>query len=220
MIRSSLFDYDKKPETYFTATRFEMVPFVPESTKTLLDIGCSNGIFGESVKKKLGTEVWGMEISKPAIKIANQKLDKVLTGYLDQNLKLLKNNYFDVISFNDVLEHMDDPYKSLVEIKSKLSKNGVIVASIPNIRYIKTFLKLIFKKEWNYTDDGILDRTHLRFFTEKTILKMFEETGYEVLKIQGINSIPGWKSLVIKIFTLGLCNDILHLQFAVVAKPK
>lgn len=220
MKKTSLFDYDNKPNTYFSATRFEMIPFVPENTKTLLDVGCSNGIFAESIKNKYGAEVWGIEITESAIEEAKKKLDKILVGYLDENLNKLEDKHFDVISFNDVLEHMEDPYDALFKVKNKLSENGVIVASIPNVRYLKNLLKLVLKKEWKYVDDGILDRTHLRFFTKKTIEQMFDDLGFEIVDIKGINSIRGWKACIIKVLSLGFFEDTLHQQFAVVVKIK
>jgi len=96
-----------------------------------------------------------------------------------------------------------------------------MIASIPNVRYYKNIEALILHKEWNYENCGILDFGHLRFFTEKSILSMFDECGYSVIKIEGIN--PMGLSLKLKFATMILgdfLKNIKYLQFACKAKIK
>ena len=82
---------------------------------------------------------------------------------------LLPDNNFDVVIFNDVLEHFENPWAVLENVKTKLNASGVVVASIPNVAYITNLVELILKKDWRYKPEGgILDKTHLRFFTKKS----------------------------------------------------
>ncbi|NJK70713.1 MAG: class I SAM-dependent methyltransferase [Thermales bacterium] len=215
MIRKSLIDYDKKPSFYYTATRIELLPFINDSAKSLLDVGCSTGVFGKLAKEKTSIQkVTGIELNKEEAKTAKTNLDTVYTGTFEDNAKKLKKGGYDIISFNDVLEHLIDPYDMLHRAKPFLSKNGYILASIPNVRYIKNLLKYNFKKDWQYEDLGILDRTHLRFFTKKSMIRMFQECGYEVNRIEGINSIGRTKRMLLSIITFGLISDTYHMQYA------
>jgi len=119
------------------------------------------------------------------------------------------------------LEHLADPYTVLFNIKTKLNKNGVVVSSIPNVRYYSNLKKLLIDKQWQYEDLGILDKTHLRFFTEKSIKDTFDRLGYEIVKLSGINAFnPTWKFKLLNIITLGNLSDTKFAQFGCIAKNK
>src|SRR3989344_2104623 len=167
------FDFSVKPDWYYGLYRTEMIKFVPKTAKKILDVGCSSGLFGIQLKKTLDAEVWGIELDKKSAKIASKSLNKVLCGDVSEIIKNLPDSYFDIIVFNDVLEHLIDPYGVLLKMKKKLSPEGLIVCSLPNIRYIVALKRLILDKQWKYDDSGVLDKTHLRFFTLKSIKDMF-----------------------------------------------
>lgn len=210
---------------YAPVERNEMLRFVPETAKTILDVGCSVGNFGGMIKAQRSAEVWGVEIDEDAAEIASQKLDKVFNESFDENLNLPENK-FDCIVFNDVLEHMVDPYNALEYAKSLLTKDGVVVASIPNVRFFTNVILLLFHKNWEYVDSGILDRTHLRFFTKRSIESTFTKQNYNIEQITGINPLEetdahySRKFKILNFLTLGHIEDMRWLQFAVVAKPK
>lgn len=210
----------EKPQDYFNLERPEMIGFVPTDAKTILEFGCGEGNFGNALKTKNNAEVWGLEIDEQAAKIAQQKLHKVLVGDALEKITELPNNYFDAIIFNDVLEHLIDPYTVLAQLKSKLSAKGVIVASIPNIRFFRTFFDFVFRGNWEYTPNGIMDQTHIRFFTKKSIDGLFSKQGYSIVTKQGINKSKSLKPVIASVLTLGAWSDIAYLQFAVVAKVK
>lgn len=213
-------DFAVKPEGYYQGIRKEMIRYIPSSAKKMLEIGCGEGNFGGYFKKEKGLEVWGLEYSEAEAKIAAPKLDKILVGDVADLIDQLPDNYFDVIACNDVIEHLIDPYTVLDRLKSKLSKDGIIVSSIPNIRYFRTFGELIFKGNWDYTDNGILDKTHFRFYTVKSIRKMFENLGYEIVSQDGINETKSLKPLFWSVVSFGSMWDIKYLQFATVARVK
>ncbi len=211
-------------EVYASSVRNEMLQFVPQSAKRILDVGCSVGNFGALLKSERAVEVWGVDIDEQAAAIAALKLDKVACGGFDDKLNLPANS-FDCIVFNDVLEHMIDPYSALVYAKELLRENGKIIASIPNVRYFNNMWLLIVHKSWDYVDTGILDKTHLRFFTVRSIRSMFENLGYTVEIIEGINPIEKFNNRQTKKFKIlnsvlfGRIEDMRWLQFAIVARP-
>lgn len=209
----------KISNNYYSNTRIEMKKFIPQYAKKIIDIGCGEGVFCDSFKKN-DTELWGIEINEKVGSVAKEKLNKVLIGDVSLILDELPNNYFDCIIFNDVLEHIIDPYSVLKRIKNKLSSNGVVVCSIPNVRHVRVLRDLLFRKQWKYQESGILDRTHLRFFTKKSIKDMFDDADYQILEIRGINGTKWWKFFWINIFTFGFFSDSRFIQFACVAKLK
>lgn len=212
--------YKNKPTGYYDNIRTEMLDFLPPNSKKILDVGCGQGSFASVIKEMQGAEVWGIEYMESEAKVAATVLDKVFSGPCENALDKLPDHYFDAIYFNDVLEHLVDPYAVLDIMKTKLSPNGVVISSIPNVRFFKTFLKVIFQKDWKYEDYGIMDKTHLRFFTNKSIVRMYEELGYEIIKHEPINKSKSLKPIIINIFMLFSQMDIRVLQYATVAKVK
>jgi len=148
--------------------------------------------------------------------IASKNLDTVLTGFFENVLDKLPDNYFDLIICNDVIEHMADPDKFLELIRKKMSSNACIVGSIPNVRHHSNLTNLMINKDWQYEDGGILDRTHLKFFTEKSLANTFRIHGYHIEVLHGINGIPPYRllnRLMQRFLCLILGDDIRYMQF-------
>ena len=204
---------------YFNNARPEIVDLVPSDSRRILDVGCNNGSFGKIIKEKLNAEVWGVELNKTAGEFAILKLDNVIIGDINEVLPELPNGYFDCICFNDVIEHLIDPWHLLMSIKEKLTDEGIIICSIPNIRHSSILKEYLFKGEWNYQNSGILDWTHLRFFTHKNIIRMFSNLDYEILKMKGINPTGSLKYKIMNILLFNLFWDCRYLQFVCIAKP-
>jgi len=214
------FDILAKPEIYFNVVRKEMLPFVPKEAKIILEIGCGDGNFGSLLLRNGATEVWGIEYEKEQGEAAKKIMTKIFVGDVSEQLLNLPDQYFDAIVCNDVLEHLIDPYTVINRLRPKLKKDGIMISSIPNIRYFRNLFDFFFNKNWDYTDSGIMDKTHLRFFTYKSIRKMFESNGYEVIKMEGINPTKSVRPLIWNIFLLGSFWDVRYLQFATIAKVK
>lgn len=212
---------DLKDSKYYSYTRPEMLSLVPNYVKKTLEIGCAQGNFSYQLTQK-GIETWGVEPDVNSVIIAREKLFKVLVGTLDEMINELPNDYFDAIILNDVLEHLLYPWNDLENLKSKLTKNGVLISSIPNVRYAKNLFNLLTKKDWNYKESGILDSTHFRFFTRKSVKRMFEKGGYTILKIKGINCTKSALffplAMIVNFFLLFTQLDIFFMQYATTAK--
>jgi SAM-dependent methyltransferase len=213
---------ETKPHAYYQGTRPEMLEFVPEGVATVLEVGCAAGAFGHQLKQRGVPEVWGVEMVESAARQAQEVLDKVLIGDIADLIDQLPADYFDAVIFNDVLEHMVDPFSVLERIKSRIRPGGMVVSSIPNIRYYYVFRELLLHKTWEYEETGILDRSHLRFFTIKSIRNMYERLGYEVLLHQGINparELPLSYRLANALLR-GKLSDMKYVEFVTVARPK
>ncbi|MDB9376887.1 glycosyltransferase [Nodularia sphaerocarpa] len=153
---------------------FELV----ENNLRVVDFGCATGYLAKLLKKK-GCIVTGVEINSDAAQTAEQHCEEVIVADLDfiSVLKILPAQEFDIAIFGDVLEHLRNPGKVLAETKQILKKDGYVIASIPNIAHAAIRLSLL-QGRFDYTNLGILDNTHLRFFTRKTVKELFEKAGY------------------------------------------
>ncbi len=211
---------DNKPEGYYDNIREDMLKYIPRDVKKTLEFGCGSGGFSELIKDKFGAEVWAVEIDERSAKAASEKLDKVFNCDAQEAIGKLPDDYFDCIMFFDVLEHLVDPYSLLTAAKKKLTKKGVVVASIPNIRYYRSFVDLAISGNWDYRNHGVLDKTHLRFFTHKSIVKMFNNLDFEILELEGIHPTSSRTFRILNILLLNAIRDIRYKHFAVVAKPK
>jgi 2-polyprenyl-3-methyl-5-hydroxy-6-metoxy-1,4-benzoquinol methylase len=207
-------------KNYYRHDRTEMLKYIPDNVRTILDVGCGEGLFGRAIKQERNCEVWGVELNSLATEKAQNNINKAINGDIVLILDSLPDQYFDCIVFNDVLEHLIDPYSLLLKMKNILSKDGVIVCSIPNIRYFRAFIDFLISKEWKYTDDGVFDRTHLRFFTYKSIINMFNSLDYDILKIEGLVPIQSWEFKLFELVSIGYLSDMRYSQYVCIVKPK
>lgn len=153
-----------------------------KKNQVILSMGCGSGEM-EGEIKSLGNSVYGMDIDAELIKNANKKIDKAIIANIEKIDSLpFDNNFFDVIIFADVLEHLTDPVKVLKQTKKHLKPDGYIIASIPNIANWQIRFDLLFGR-FNYDSYGILDRSHLKFYTLSSAKKLFEESGYKVSRV-------------------------------------
>ena len=209
-----------KSESYYQSTREDMLEFIPTGVKKALEFGCGEGGFSTLLKDRLNAETWAVEINEESARKASEKLYKVINDDAHQALSELPDKYFDCIICFDFLEHLVDPYSLLTLLKSKLAKDGVIITSIPNIRYYRVFTKFVLHGNWDYKDQGVLDKTHLRFFTYKSIIKMFEQLEFEILLIKGIHPTSSRTCKLIQLLTFSIFSDIKYKHFVSVIRPK
>ena len=202
---------------YEECVRDEMLQYIPEGVQTVLDVGCSIGNFGALLKSERGAEVWGVEPDEEAAAVASGRLDRVVCGSFDSSLDLGEKR-FDCIVFNDVLEHLVDPDNALRLAKGYLSKNATVVASIPNILFWPTMYKILRHQDWEYEDSAVMDRTHLRFFTKKSMVRMFVDCGYVVDRIEGINPFVMKRYQILNTILANHIVDWKFMQFAIVAR--
>ena len=202
--------------SYYAKERREVVPFLPPAPTRVLEIGCSEGCFRANLPRSC--EYWGVELAPEAARRAATVLDAVLVGPFQDVAPKLPAHYFDLLICNDVIEHLRDHDAFLEEIKGKMTPGGHLVGSVPNVRYLPHLFQLLIGKEWRYSESGLLDRTHLRFFTFRSWRRTLREHGFVVEAMSGINAVtpgPTWPRRLAKRVAIAILGgDTRYLQFA------
>lgn len=157
-----------------------VIDLVPQGAR-VLEFGCATGYMSEVLRSRKGCTVTGIEISPEAGELAKEHCDRVIVGDaedLDYD-ELLGKERFDTVLFVDVLEHLKEPGSVLERVRPFLSRRGAVIASIPNIAHGSVRLALL-AGEFRYRQLGLLDDTHLRFFTREAIRDLFEGEGFVI----------------------------------------
>jgi 2-polyprenyl-3-methyl-5-hydroxy-6-metoxy-1,4-benzoquinol methylase len=229
-----LYKEKDKVATYYTLAREDVVVFLEkylaqEGKKLgrVLEIGCSGGGTGRKIKDRLGVEFYaGVELMPEAAKAATAKIDWVKCDNIENmieegRLGELPEGKFDAILFLDVLEHLYNPWLVTNEVSKLLNPGGILVGSIPNAGNLYVLWKLM-RDQFDYDDEGLLDRTHLRFFTLQTIKNMvrkhydwaFLATNNDTWKTMN------WQQKFFFIPTLGLWKRLFIRQYLFIGKVK
>jgi 2-polyprenyl-3-methyl-5-hydroxy-6-metoxy-1,4-benzoquinol methylase len=172
-------NFDVENENNSHAAMLRMVGF----NKRVLEAGCASGHVSEKLSAQ-GCTVVGIEIDGSVVEPAKQWLERVIVGNFD-DVSLwqeLEGDLFDVILFGDVLEHLKDPLATLRESLRFLKPSGIVVISVPNIAHADVKIALI-NGQFPYSDDGLLDRTHITFFTKESLLKLVKDAGLVEVEI-------------------------------------
>jgi len=199
--------------------RVELISKIPSGCKKILDVGVSageNGRFIEENNLPFDTIV-GIEVNPSAAEMAKKYYDNLLVGDVEDLELPYPDGFFDCIIYGGVLEHLVDPWSVLKKHRKKLHPEGVVIASIPNVRFYEVVLDLVFKGDWRYSEAGILDSSHLRFFTLKTIKEMFHSCGYKITHIE-TKIVAKRKYRRLNRILFGLLKPFLVWQYFIVAQ--
>ncbi|MDD2382030.1 MAG: class I SAM-dependent methyltransferase [Mariniphaga sp.] len=205
---------------YYEDARPEMLAFLEQPPKKCMEFGCSSGGFSALLKEKYGCEVWGADIDLPSVGAAKERLDKVFHGDAYEVIRELPDHQFDYLICNDIIEHLYSPERFFEEVKRCLTPDAILICSLPNVRHWKTFNRYLFLKDWKYKQSGILDYTHLRFFTKKSMKRSIRNWGFEIEKIRGIRPTKSPFFYLFCLITLGFISDMRFLQYGFRAKLK
>ena len=177
--------HDNAASSYHRLIRKELIDSFSSPRQRVIEIGSSGGYTGKYCKEKFsGCEYWGFELNKAAAKESLPNIDKVICGkFEEQSLDVhgLAPASVDGVVLGDVLEHMYDPWRTLTALQPWLTEDAELVISIPNIRNL-WILNHIAEGNFSYQENGILDVTHIRFFTLREIYSMMDATGYFIEK--------------------------------------
>lgn len=221
--RASQLPQSQVPEipdmSYYQGQRREMLAFIPGDARRFLELGCGAGGFGALLREtRHDAHIIGVEIHPKSAEEARKHLDHVIEQPVEIALESIPAGSIDCVVCNDLLEHLVDPWAVLRQIKSVLQPHGSIVSSIPNVRHFPVFKNYVFGGDWQYEKWGVLDRTHLRFFTKSSIERMFSETGFHTSLVEGIfgEQLP-WKAALLNRLLGGKLTDMQYERFACVA---
>ncbi|NPD06905.1 class I SAM-dependent methyltransferase [Nocardioides sp. zg-1308] len=204
---------------YWSETRSHVADLVPPTAARVLDVGCNDGTFGAGLMaRRAGREVWGIEPHDLDARTAAGRLTGVAHGFYPDALAQVPGS-FDCVSFNHVLEHMVDPWQALRVTRERLAPGGVIVGELPNVRHLPFLVDLAVRGRFDYVDSGLLDRTHLRFFTRSSAQDLLGSTGYVVdeffpVVAMGNARYPRTSRVVARVI-----GDLSYMAFAFRARP-
>jgi SAM-dependent methyltransferase len=192
--------------SYYTNINPDLLEVVPMNARRVLEIGCGDGSFAGAVKARNPSVCYtGVELFDEAATAAKRHVDQVIKGNIeDQEIftqleQSQVGDLFDVLIFGDVLEHLLDPWALLSKLRKIMTLNAVCVICIPNVSHW-SLLKQQLSGRWNYADSGLLDRTHLRFFTRETATEMLEGAGWSVVGAKPRNLWADQTKLALKQF--------------------
>lgn len=155
-----------------------------------LDVGCSSGNLGAALITQKGCRVQGVDINPDALAQATQKgYEQVYVLDLIRDpggLDMVADSIFDCIICADVLEHLVNPELILPILANKLRPGGTVIVSLPNVAFGLNRLHLLLGN-WNYREYGIMDKTHLRFYTIQSGVGLVKESGFQILKVRPYN---------------------------------
>jgi len=171
-----------KPDKYYSLARRDLQTLLPENLGRVLEVGCGRGFLGLACKQRGALEVVGIEITEENARDAEKRLNRVLCGDIETMELPFEADYFNTIICADVLEHLRDPWATLRRLHSILHDDGCLVVSIPNVANYTVIIGLLCGL-WTYQEMGLLDRTHLRFFTAWEIDKMLEGAGFRIDRV-------------------------------------
>jgi 2-polyprenyl-3-methyl-5-hydroxy-6-metoxy-1,4-benzoquinol methylase len=155
----------------------------------VLDVGCSSGYLAEPLSRR-GNTVVGLELDPEAAREAERWCERVLVGSVETMELPFEPASFDAVVCGDVVEHLRDPGAALARLRPLLRSGGRLVVSTPNVANWAVRLSLLAGR-WQYTDRGILDRTHTHLFTRRTLVDTIERAGYQVVRVDWTVPVPG-----------------------------
>jgi 2-polyprenyl-3-methyl-5-hydroxy-6-metoxy-1,4-benzoquinol methylase len=202
----------------YLGPRPEVAALVPEHCSKVLDLGCAAGALGVLLEAR-GMRVTGVEIDARLAAKADDVLTRVVAGDLVdvlQSGRSLDMSGYDAVIAADCLEHVADPRTALRHAVSHLTAGGCVVVSLPNVRHWDTLWNLGVRGVWPQRHSGIHDRTHLRWFTRRSVVELLEDAGLEVELITSVRRVrearPSWMDAPARLLP-GFLGELVTFQW-------
>ena len=193
---------------YYGTLRPAFADLFPSKVGNVLDVGCGRGEYLRMCRERGASRLVGVELRSDtaALLRAESYVSEVVVGGIDDLSAEPYRAAFDLIVAGFVLEHVPNPWHTLSKLKTMLSEGGHILVSLPNVRFWRVSAGLLFRGQWTYEREGVLDWTHLRFFSHKTMLGLFRDTG---LLVEATTSEFSSRAQSLDRLTLGSMRELL-----------
>jgi 2-polyprenyl-3-methyl-5-hydroxy-6-metoxy-1,4-benzoquinol methylase len=180
----------EKSAQYYQYVNLPLINGILRPPIRIIEVGCARGYLGVLLKKRFpGVHITGIEPNLASAEFASQYLDLVFANTFE-NIDHIKEGIsphsYDTAILSDVIEHVYNPWEMLVQLKNWLTDDAQILLSIPNVQNVQILDSLFQNGQWTYQKQGLMDVTHIRFFTRKSIVQLMRETGYYIEKITPI----------------------------------
>jgi 2-polyprenyl-3-methyl-5-hydroxy-6-metoxy-1,4-benzoquinol methylase len=196
---------------YYHFVRREIKPLLPKSSRRILEIGAGAGATLKWLKELYPkAETTAVEINPALFNELKQGADVAIIGPIDEVFSQLKT--YDLILLLDVLEHLPNSAATLQKLSNILETGGHTIVSVPNVAHLSVSVPLLLRRQFNYQDAGILDRTHLRFFVEDTAVKLLNDANFVVTSAL-ISGIRGSRAKLLNFLSCGLLRHHLAKQY-------
>ena len=205
--------YGSKEHDYFSAARHEILDLLPTFSERVLEVGCGTGQTLEMLKfKKHCAETVGIELFSSAAEEARNRVDHVYCLDVEKDQRPQNIGKFDLILLLDVLEHLVDPWTVLKDLTAEyLADNGKIIVSLPNAQHFSLVLPLFLGK-FTYVERGVLDKTHLRFFTRSSSADLLKNAFLKIDSFKQTSLDVSLNSGKLNFLTLGIFSDFIASQ--------
>jgi 2-polyprenyl-3-methyl-5-hydroxy-6-metoxy-1,4-benzoquinol methylase len=177
--------YARKDPSYFGWVRREIEPLLPAFAERVLEIGCGAGQT-LAFLRSAGRAKWvcGVELVESVARRAATQIDEVLVGDVERMSLSIPARSIDLVLLLDVLEHLVDPWTTMARLAGLLKPGGHVIASVPNVRHYSVVAPLVLRGRWTYVPAGVLDATHLRFFTKRSAKALLETGGLTIDRLR------------------------------------
>ena len=203
--------------SYYGNVREELITMIRGRGLAVLEVGCGDGATLAAIRRRgIARQVTGIDLHCLIGQAAYAgDIDALITGDVAAVAATLPEGAFDLLICADVLEHLVDPWTTLADLRRCLRPGGQLIASIPNICYVGAVKRIVFDRDFRYEDQGIFDRTHLRFFCKRNIVELFTAGGFVIEKlastVDGLNRTKWFANRA----TFGLFYEYLVKQWFV-----
>jgi 2-polyprenyl-3-methyl-5-hydroxy-6-metoxy-1,4-benzoquinol methylase len=192
---------------YYNEVRPEILALVVGTPESVCEIGCGTGALLAELHRRGVKQLRGIELRSDVAQLARARgfIDEVYVGDVESDRLELEDDAFDLVVASHVLEHLVDPWRTVTRVAKWIRPGGRFIGAVPNVRHARVLLPLLVSGTWRYENSGILDGTHLRFFTRKTLVDLIESSGLRLEAV--VPAIQGRKSSALDRFSLGLLRD-------------
>ena len=212
MHQSLMQAYGEKIPDYFQGSREDIIDDLPPvSGLKILEIGCGTGATLQLAKLRgKASHVTGIEINPISAAVAKTVLDETIEGNIEDLQLPFADQSFDAVIISEVLEHLIDPWAALKRIYPLIKVGGLLYASSPNVAHMSV-LKMLLRNRWDYADSGVLDWTHVRWFTTETYQEMIESSGFCVIWNKAVAQMTNKQSIA-NMMTFGIFRHLFTSQ--------